>query len=330
MTEDTTDRPLVTFALFAYNQEKYIREAVEGAFSQTYEPLEIILSDDCSSDRTYQIMQEMAAAYTGPHEVRVNRNAINRGLGAHINAVSALCRSEWLIVAAGDDISLPERTASILESLRARKDSPTLVHSSAIRIAEGGDVLGVANCRFLRELSDLALAINSRAFALGATVAWHRSLYDNFGPLPDNLMYEDQVFQVRALLTGGLVYIDRPLVKYRVGGVTSEHSKLSLYNKIFGVSNDRWIVARQQQLVDLSKDNASSLASTAVERQLNLCKFRRSMRDTSTRYGRIRLAAFYARESGLIKEALKHLMLSMMPSITQYIFDFSMKVRSVR
>jgi len=53
MTE-TTDRPLVTFALVAYNQEQYIREAVEGAFAQTYEPLEIILSDDCSSDRTVE------------------------------------------------------------------------------------------------------------------------------------------------------------------------------------------------------------------------------------------------------------------------------------
>ena len=57
------DRPLVTFALFAYNQEKYIREAVEGAFSQTYEPLEIILSDDCSSGGTFEIMQEIAAEY---------------------------------------------------------------------------------------------------------------------------------------------------------------------------------------------------------------------------------------------------------------------------
>ena len=70
MTDSTAslqDRPLVTFALFAYNQEKYIREAVEGTFSQTYEPLEIILSDDCSSDRTFEIMEEMAATYDGPH-----------------------------------------------------------------------------------------------------------------------------------------------------------------------------------------------------------------------------------------------------------------------
>ena len=61
--------PLVTFALFAYNQEKYIREAIEGAFSQTYEPLEIILSDDCSRDDTHRIMCEMAAGYRGHHRV---------------------------------------------------------------------------------------------------------------------------------------------------------------------------------------------------------------------------------------------------------------------
>jgi len=47
LTEGTPERPLLTFALFGYNQEQYIREAVEGAFAQTYSPLEIILSDDC-------------------------------------------------------------------------------------------------------------------------------------------------------------------------------------------------------------------------------------------------------------------------------------------
>ena len=52
-----SERPLVTFALFAYNQEKYIREAVEGAFSQTYQRMEIILSDDCSTDSTFDILK---------------------------------------------------------------------------------------------------------------------------------------------------------------------------------------------------------------------------------------------------------------------------------
>lgn len=55
MTETLpTECPLVTFALFTFNQQEYVRDAIEGAFSQTYEPLEIILSDNCSSDRTFE------------------------------------------------------------------------------------------------------------------------------------------------------------------------------------------------------------------------------------------------------------------------------------
>ena len=70
----TPERPLVTFALFSYNQEQFIRQAVESAFAQTYSPLEIILSDDFSSDGTFEIMQEMVAAYSGPHRVVLNQN----------------------------------------------------------------------------------------------------------------------------------------------------------------------------------------------------------------------------------------------------------------
>lgn len=110
-----TDRPLVTFALFAYNQEKYIREAVEGAFSQTYEPLEIILSDDCSSDRTFEIMQEMAAAYEGPHKVRVRQSKVNLGVIDHVISVAKMATGELLIVAAGDDISKAHRCNIVVD-----------------------------------------------------------------------------------------------------------------------------------------------------------------------------------------------------------------------
>ena len=70
------NKPLVTFIVISYNQEAFIRDGVEGAFSQTYSPLEIVLSDDCSRDRTFEIMQELAAAYRGPHRVILNRNPI--------------------------------------------------------------------------------------------------------------------------------------------------------------------------------------------------------------------------------------------------------------
>lgn len=112
MTETTQlrqDRPLVTFALFTYNQEQFVREAVEAAFAQTYEPLEIVLSDDCSSDGTYSILQEMVNAYEGPHDARCQQTPENIGTVAHVMDVASQSKGELIILASGDDISKPNR-----------------------------------------------------------------------------------------------------------------------------------------------------------------------------------------------------------------------------
>ena len=50
--------PLVSVVIITYNHEQFIRDAVRSAFEQTYEPLEIIFSDDFSSDRTFEIIKE--------------------------------------------------------------------------------------------------------------------------------------------------------------------------------------------------------------------------------------------------------------------------------
>ena len=129
MTDPIPARPLVTFALFAYNQEQYIREAVEGAFSQTYEPLEIILSDDCSSDRTFEIMQEMAAAYEGQHEVRMRRNPFNLGTALHVQSAFEISTGQLFVVAAGDDISTENRVSVLVDAWISAGSPEGVVHS---------------------------------------------------------------------------------------------------------------------------------------------------------------------------------------------------------
>jgi len=59
------EKPLVSICLFAYNQEKYIKEAIRGVLNQTYENLGIIISDDCSTDNTYVIIKEEVEKYKG-------------------------------------------------------------------------------------------------------------------------------------------------------------------------------------------------------------------------------------------------------------------------
>src|SRR5947209_4528615 len=106
---DSAQKPLLTFGVAAFNQEPFVEEAVQAAFAQTYSPLEIILSDDASKDRSFEIMSELAAGYKGPHRIILNRNPVTRCIGGHINRIMEISRGELLLAAAGDDISLPQR-----------------------------------------------------------------------------------------------------------------------------------------------------------------------------------------------------------------------------
>jgi len=229
-TNPAPDRPLVTFALFAYNQEKYIREAVEGAFSQTYEPLEIILSDDCSSDRTYEIMQEMAAAYEGPHEVRVRRSEANRGLAKHINEVASVANGKIVVVAAGDDISAPERTELIARAFR-RDEKTTAVFSDFTTIPPDQKFNRYGNLGSTITLSEIIIA--GGGVQKGATYGYSRDCFSRFVELPNWISSEDRILPFRAALIGRVKHLEISLVKYRLpenSEVEKKKSRILGYN----------------------------------------------------------------------------------------------------
>lgn len=215
----TDDRPLLSVILLTYNQEAFVEDAVNGLLSQTYSPLEIILSDDCSNDRTFEIMKEMASSYEGPHAVVLNRNVSNVGIGKHVNIVMALARGEFIVVAGGDDISYSSRTSRLYEEW-SREPGVAYVHSGWHTIDGTGAVTGRSLNRDGKkrslEFSDLAGTIGrGGADVTGCSAAWHRSLFDIFGPIPEDVFEEDRAIPFRALLVGRLVYVDEPLLKYR-------------------------------------------------------------------------------------------------------------------
>jgi glycosyltransferase involved in cell wall biosynthesis len=196
-------RPLFSFCLFAYNQEKFIHDAIEGALSQTYSPLEIILSDDCSNDNTFVIMEEMAASYKGPHKIILNKNKINLGVGGHINKVVELAQGEWLVFAAGDDISKRERVYIIAENI---------IKNSTLRCVMSSYEYFIGD-KFKKEIpwnND-----NFNHFC-GATGAYNISCFKRFDKMDSSIINEDWIYPFRALLIGNIGYIDSCLVSYRI------------------------------------------------------------------------------------------------------------------
>ncbi|MDP3334164.1 MAG: glycosyltransferase [Methylococcaceae bacterium] len=280
------DKPLITFALFAYNQEKYIREAIAGAFSQTYSPLQIILSDDCSSDKTFEIMEEEAKKYSdcnGIHKIIINRNPENLGIGGHINKVMTLVDGDLIVVAAGDDISLPERVETIYEVWAQHNFAPASIHSAYYEIDESSARLGLPKGRCINGFSNLDNSLRGLSHVHGATHAWHKNVFSIFGPLRKDLIYEDMVIPTRSmLLGGGVIYIDTPLIEYRISvGVTGTYDQRSHKERLFGVHAQRLLIVHKQQYSDIEKylgdTPTTKLAMNLVKRQEFLLKFKEQL-----------------------------------------------------
>lgn len=217
MTEYPPNRPLISFTLFAYNQERYISEAVAGAFSQNYEPMELILSDDCSTDRTFEIMQEMAKTYKGPHEVRLRRNEINLGVAGHVNAVFAVARGDILLLAAGDDVSLPNRTKVSVDLLNNNTEASAVLLSAHV-IDESGKKIGqrlVGHRDGNKKSQSLQDLIKLRYVTFGATRAIRSEVFKQFGPLNNECPTEDTPLLLRSLIYGKNIISQRKLILYR-------------------------------------------------------------------------------------------------------------------
>jgi glycosyltransferase involved in cell wall biosynthesis len=257
---ETHEHPLITFGLFAYKQERFIREAVQGAFNQEYSPLEIVLSDDCSCDGTFEVMRNMAGGYHGPHKIILNRNPSNLGVGGHVNRVVELSTGPLIIEAAGDDISHPHRVRYLCEEWLKQGRQPTSLHSDYEVMDDQGTLIkdtwernsfsgkrsvGLEEVRSFLNLERCSPQIH------GATHAFGRDLFLEFGPLNNDVFYEDKVLSFRSLLIGSFAYVPRKLVRYRThsgnlwGRAEDPHAsrcrRIRQGLAIAGVRSRRWL-----------------------------------------------------------------------------------------
>ena len=206
---------LVTLVVFAYNHERFIARAIDSALRQSYQPLEIIISDDCSSDGTFDAAREAVEGYHGPHDVRVQRTPENLGLARHINLVCEQARGELIVVCAGDDRSVPHRVARLAEAYLASGRRAQVLYSNA-RIIDAEDrPAGTYLPPDFAPAHDAAAMSRELTGVLGSTQAWTRHLFTLFGPLQPEVVLEDTVIPFRAALVGEVAYLPEPLVLYR-------------------------------------------------------------------------------------------------------------------
>lgn len=255
------ERPLVTFALFVYNQERLVAEAMAAAFAQEYSPLEIIVSDDCSSDGTWDVVEAMAAKYRGPHEIRIMRNYSNLGIGPHVSKVGLEARGKLIVVAAGDDISASNRVSRLVDAWY-RNGCPECALHSAVLVKHGDGrnyVSTGAGSKPERATMEYFLENNFKGLFFGAAAAYTQNVFRKFPPL--EAAFEDVALTFRALLIGQVLSVDDVLVDYNYSD-SSVTRPLRIWERR---RVERWFANLYQNVVGMEKDYAHFLRVSGLE-----------------------------------------------------------------
>lgn len=229
------ENPLVSFCLFTYNQEKFVLDALRGAVSQDYENMEIIVSDDCSTDNTFTIIENFFENYKGDKKIILNRNTENIGIREHCNKVLIeLSHGDIIVLAAGDDVSLPERCSESVRVMTKHPEVSSLSFSSlqvdmnlnSLNRYIGGTPL-ISNNYSLFSLDDY---INFGEWLIfsGDSRVIRRSVIDAFPPLKYSNA-EDIFLFIRSMYIGSIAFVRKPLSLYRQHGasVMGQHRRKS-------------------------------------------------------------------------------------------------------
>lgn len=210
-------KPYVSFIVMSYMAEQFIEEAIEGAFSQTYDNMEIIFSDDASSDKTFEIIQGAVANYSGRHKIRVYRNESNIGIGAHLNKLwYEIAEGEWIVVSAGDDVSLPNRVDVLMKNVGP---DVSVIHHGLEFINEHSEIIDLtptySNVLDEPGKESIEDIIRKNYFLVGSSMCLNRKMLQKFGPFNSDIVNEDNILAYRAHFYGRIIFLHEKLIRYR-------------------------------------------------------------------------------------------------------------------
>lgn len=202
--------PLVSIGLPVYNGERFIARALDALLGQTLADLEVLISDNASTDGT----REICEAYAGRDaRVRYVRRDVNAGVEANFTRVLDLAAGEYFMWAGCDDWWAPGFAARLVAALRDRPDA-VVAMSGVERVDETGRQLDVVRYSGRRDPSRLTR--RQLAFELAGGRPYHLFVYGlyrtpfvkqaftGFAPV----VAADRLFMVRVALCGGFAYVD--------------------------------------------------------------------------------------------------------------------------
>ena len=211
----------ISVALCTYNGSRFLREQLESISVQRRLPDELIVSDDCSTDNTLEIVRKFSAKSQFP--ITILHNEQNLGSTRNFEKAIENCTGDVIALSDQDDVWLPQK----LERIEAQFDSHPdvgLVFSDAVLTDDELRPIG------LRLWTETFRPADRRKFAsghaldvllqynvvTGATIAFRSALRPAIMPIPQLTEFiHDGWIGLVAALCSHIRFIREPLIKYR-------------------------------------------------------------------------------------------------------------------
>lgn len=209
---------MISIAMATYNGAKYLPEQIDSILSQTIQDIEIVISDDCSTDNSWSVLEKYAAQ---DRRIKIFRNEVNLGFKRNFEKAIGLTKGEYIALCDQDDIW----TSDHLEILLAKISNKMISAGNSELIDGNGNRIGIT----LKELEvfdveDSDELHNALSFLLfrnpvqGAAMMIRREFFSKALPIPDDIKYHDAWFVVLSCFYGGLNYSNRVINFYRMHG----------------------------------------------------------------------------------------------------------------
>lgn len=240
----------VTLVVISYNHEKYLEQALDSAFAQTYSNCSVLIFDDASTDGSAQCIRDYLAR-TG-HPGKFIHHEQNRGLCATLNEALGLLTSDYVAFISADDWMETNRVevqVAALESLGpeygAAYSDATLVDLSGQPL--GGTFLGDYLDEQEPPQGDIFLDLLARSWIPAPSVLIRVADFFSVGPYDQNLPFEDYDMWLRISRSFKITFTSGCLVNYRIvpgslsdvvygDRASAEVAKVRMFKKHLGVT----------------------------------------------------------------------------------------------
>lgn len=207
-------------ALCTYNGARHLPAQLESILGQTRRPDEMVVSDDASTDGTWEIVRRFAEQ--APFPVRVSRQEVNVGVTRNFDHAIRRCEGDWIALSDQDDVWYPDKLR-VLESALAGDPHAGTVFSDADLVDEDLRQLGYSlwdaidfdeRKRQQARRGGLFDVLLWRNVVTGATMAFRAGVRDVALPIPDGWVHDGWIGLIAAA-TGRAAMVEQPLIEYR-------------------------------------------------------------------------------------------------------------------